>query len=96
MEHTPAYTVFPSTPKVVTRQEVILFEQCDPCLLLDKLIAEMHLENDAALARALQLHTRIIEMLRERKLFLTSTLLMAICEAAGMSVQELLNLKPGQ
>lgn len=61
-----------------------------PNCLLNGLIEKMRLENDAALARKLQLDGRTITMLRERTLSLSASMLMLIQHMTGMDGQELL------
>jgi hypothetical protein len=70
----------------------LAIESVDPNPLLDTLIVKMRLENDAALARKLQVNRRIIEMLRERKLYVSPSMLMMIQRTVGLNVRELYDL----
>jgi hypothetical protein len=70
----------------------LAIESVDPNSLLDTLIMKMRLENDAALARKLQVNRRIIEMLRERKLEVSPSMLMMIQRMVGLNVRELYDL----
>jgi plasmid maintenance system antidote protein VapI len=70
----------------------LAMESVDPNSFLDTLIVKMRLENDAALARKLQVNRRIIEMLRERKLQVSPSMLMMIQRMVGLNVRELYDL----
>src|SRR5438445_11271953 len=74
--------------------ETLLEEQVqyDPNHLLDSLIAKLHLKNDAALSRALEVAPPVISKIRHRRLPVGASLLIRMHEVTGMSIQELREL----
>jgi plasmid maintenance system antidote protein VapI len=64
----------------------------DPNRLLNALIAEMHLKNDAALSRALEVAPPVISKIRHRRLPVGASLLIRMYEASGKSIHELREL----
>lgn len=72
--------------------EWVTTEDYDPNRLLDRLIVKMSLENDAALARELQVDKRIISMLRKGSLSMGIPMLVLIHSVTGMDAQELRDL----
>src|SRR5713226_5124612 len=73
-------------PTAVTQQAY------DPSHLLDALIDKMHLKNDAALSRALEVAPPVISKIRHRRLPVGASMLIRMHEATGMSTHELRNL----
>src|SRR5712692_8211695 len=64
----------------------------DPNRLLDTLIEKLHLKNDAALSRALEVAPPIISKIRHRRLPVGASMLIRMHEATGMSTHELRDL----
>lgn len=72
--------------------EWVTNEDYDSNRFLDRLIVRMSLENDAALARELQVDKRIISMLRKGSLSMGIPMLVLIHSVTGMDAQELRDL----
>lgn len=66
--------------------------QSDPNPLLDLVKKELLLKNDAALCRTLQCAPPIISKIRNRKLPISSWLLISMHEETGISIRDLKNL----
>jgi hypothetical protein len=66
-----------------------LGEAYDPNRLLDTLRERMHLKNDAALSRALEVSPPVISKIRHRRLPVTASLLIRMHEVSTLSIQEL-------
>lgn len=64
----------------------------DPNHLLDALLAQMHLKNDAALSRALEVSPPIISKIRHRRLPVGASMLIRMHEASGKDIHELREL----
>lgn len=64
----------------------------DPDHLLDALIAQLHLKNDAALSRALEVAPPVISKIRHRRIPVGAWMLIRMHEVTGMSIQELREL----
>lgn len=64
----------------------------DPNQLLDKLIELLHLKNDAALSRALEVAPPVISKIRHRRLPVGSSLLIRMHEISDLSIRELREL----
>jgi hypothetical protein len=74
-------------------QPVALTQQgYDPNHLLDELIAQMHLKNDAALSRALEVGPPVISKIRHRRLPVGASLLIRMHETSGKDIHELREL----
>jgi len=73
-------------PAAVTQQAY------DPNHLFDALIAQMHLKNDAALSRLLEVAPPVISKIRHRRLAVGPSLLIRMHEATGMSIHDLREL----
>ncbi|WP_428718551.1 hypothetical protein [Undibacterium curvum] len=58
-------------------------------VMLDALIAEMRLKNDAALARRLEVAPPVISKLRHGTLSVGATLLISAHEESGISIKDL-------
>jgi hypothetical protein len=67
-------------------------ETYDPNRLLDTLLEKMHLKNDAALSRALEVAPPVISKIRHRRLPVGASLLIRMHEVSEMSVRELRDL----
>jgi hypothetical protein len=63
--------------------------QYDPNRLLDYLIEQMKLKNDAALARALAIMPPMISKVRSRRAAISPALLVVMHEASGISLEVL-------
>lgn len=64
-------------------------ETYDPNTLLDTLLSKMHLKNDAALSRALEVAPPVISKIRHRRLPVGASLLIRMHEVSGMSIRDL-------
>lgn len=64
----------------------------DPNRLLDNVIERMHLANDAALARALEVTPPVISKMRHRSIPIGASMLIRIHEETGLNVRELREL----
>lgn len=61
----------------------------DPNNLLDSLIEKLHLKNDAALSRALEVAPPVISKIRHRRLPVGASLLIRMHEVSDLSIKEL-------
>lgn len=61
----------------------------EPNRLLDTLIKEMQLKNDAALCRMLQIGPPLISKIRHRRLPVSASILIRMHETTGRSIREL-------
>jgi hypothetical protein len=61
----------------------------DPNNLLDSLIEKLHLKNDAALSRALEVAPPVISKIRHRRLPVGPSLLIRMHEVSDLSIREL-------
>ncbi len=61
----------------------------DPNNLLDSLIEKLHLKNDAALSRALEVAPPVISKIRHRRLPVGASLLIRMHEVSDLSIREL-------
>ena len=64
----------------------------DPNNLLDTLIDKLHLKNDAALSRALEVAPSVISKIRHRRLPVGASLLIRMHEVSDLSIRELRTL----
>ena len=64
----------------------------DPNNLLDSLIEKLHLKNDAALSRALEVAPPVISKIRHRRLPVGASLLIRMHEVSALSIAELRQL----
>ncbi len=64
----------------------------DPNNLLDTLIEKLHLKNDAALSRALEVAPPVISKIRHRRLPVGASLLIRMHEVSDLSIRELRTL----
>src|SRR5438445_13320011 len=71
--------------------ETLLEEQVkyDPNRLLDTLIEKLHLKNDAALSRALEVAPPVISKIRHNRLPVGASLLIRMHEVSDMSIRDL-------
>lgn len=67
-------------------------EAYNPNHLLDTLIDKLHLKNDAALCRALEVAPPVISKIRHRRLPVGASMLIRMHEVSAMSVRELRDL----
>jgi hypothetical protein len=63
-----------------------------PNRLLDTLIKQLHVENDAELARNLDVKESVIHQIRKRSLPISGFLLMHMSEVTGIKIDELRQL----
>lgn len=61
----------------------------DPNNLLDSLIEKLHLKNDAALSRALEVAPPVISKIRHRRLPVGASLLIRMHEVSELSIRDL-------
>ena len=61
----------------------------DPNRLLDTLIEKLHLKNDAALSRALEVAPPVISKIRHNRLPVGASLLIRMHEVSDMSIRDL-------
>ena len=66
--------------------------QYNPNRLLDTLIENLRLKNDAALSRALEVAPPVISKIRHHRLPVGASLLIRMHEVTGMSIRELRDL----
>ena len=66
--------------------------QYNPNRLLDTLIENLRLKNDAALSRALEVAPPVISKIRHHRLPVGASLLIRMHETTGMSIRELRDL----
>jgi hypothetical protein len=64
----------------------------DPNNLLDTLIKQLHLKNDAALSRALEVAPPVISKIRHRRLPVGASLLIRMHEISDLSIRDLRSL----
>ncbi|MFL9926384.1 hypothetical protein PQR62_19060 [Herbaspirillum lusitanum] len=64
----------------------------DPNHLLDALIEKLHLKNDAALSRALEVAPPVISKIRHRRLPVGASLLIRMHEVSELSIRDLREL----
>ncbi|MFZ6673793.1 hypothetical protein ACO0K3_07520 [Undibacterium sp. Rencai35W] len=64
----------------------------DPNNLLDIIIKQLHLKNDAALSRALEVAPPVISKIRHRRLPVGASLLIRMHEISDLSIKELRGL----
>lgn len=71
----------------------------DPNRLLDAIMRKLHLKNDAALSRALEVAPPVISKIRHRTLPIGATILLRMHEVSDFSIRELralMAVNPGQ
>lgn len=79
----------PSSVENVSHQDLHSY---DPNRLLDALIEKLHLKNDAALSRALEVAPPVISKIRHRRLPVGASLLIRMHEVTHLSIRELREL----
>ena len=67
----------------------------DPNKVLDAIIEKLHLKNDAALSRALEVAPPVISKIRHRTLPIGATILLRMHEVSDFSIRELRALMAG-
>jgi hypothetical protein len=72
--------------------ELISQETYNPDHLLDTVIERLHLKNDAALSRTLEVAPPVISKIRHRRLPVGASLLIRMHEVTNMSIRELRDL----
>jgi hypothetical protein len=89
--HVPGPASFITLPEQdgIEAHERLAVDDFEPNLLLDVLLRKMRLENDAALARELQVHEKIIAMLRDGKLSISVSMLVFVHRITGIGLDEL-------
>jgi hypothetical protein len=75
----------PDDTKNIPAKEI----QYDPDRLLDALIEKLHLKNDAALSRALEVAPPVISKIRHRRLPVGASLLIRMHEVSELSIRDL-------
>ena len=73
-------------------QDLLKETTYDPDSLLNAVIQQLALKNDAALSRALEVAPPVISKLRHRRLAVGASLLIRIHEVTGMSIRQLRDL----
>lgn len=73
-------------------EELLKSASYDPNNLLDSLIRQLGLKNDAALSRALEVAPPVISKIRHRRLPVGASLLIRLHEVSELSVKELRDL----
>lgn len=66
--------------------------QYDPAHLLDEIINKLHLKNDAALSRTLEVAPHVISKIRHRQLAVGVTMLIRLHEVSDLSIRDLRDL----
>ena len=72
--------------------EQVAQESYNPNRLLDTLLERMHLKNDAALSRALEVAPPVISKIRHKRLPVGASLLIRMHEVADISIRDLRDL----
>lgn len=70
----------------------------DPNRVLDAIMEKLHLKNDAALSRALEVAPPVISKIRHRTLPIGATILLRMHEVSDFSIRELralMSVQPG-
>ena len=78
-----------TTPDAPTSNKLDEQVTYDPNHLLDSLIDKLHLKNDAALSRSLEVAPPVISKIRHRRLPVGASLLIRMHESTGMSIRDL-------
>jgi hypothetical protein len=73
-------------------EPLLSHENYNPNELLDQLINKMHLKNDAALSRTLEVAPPVISKIRHRRLPVGASMLIRMHEVSDLSIQELRQL----
>ncbi|MDP5009130.1 MAG: hypothetical protein NWQ13_09165 [Glaciimonas sp.] len=79
----------PEAPKSNKLDEQVTY---DPNHLLDSLIDKLHLKNDAALSRALEVAPPVISKIRHHRLPVGASLLIRMHEVSALTISELRTL----
>lgn len=66
--------------------------QYDPNQLLDELMAQFKLKNDAALSRVLEVAPPVISKIRHRRVPVSASLLLRMHEMSALSIRDLRNI----
>jgi hypothetical protein len=79
------------TTQLNNKESTLLADQIayDPNNLLDSLIVKLHLKNDAALSRVLEVAPPMISKIRHRRLPVGASLLIRMHEVSDLSIREL-------
>ena len=78
-----------TTPDAPTRNKLDEQVTYDPNHLLDSLIDKLHLKNDAALSRSLEVAPPVISKIRHRRLPVGASLLIRMHEVSDLTIREL-------
>src|SRR4051795_8890949 len=70
-------------------ENLVTQESYNPNHLLDILIEKLHLKNDAALSRALEVAPPVISKIRHRRLPVGASLLIRMHEVSDLSIRDL-------
>ena len=81
-----------TTPNGINDNTALDQVNYDPNHLLDSLIERLHLKNDAALSRALEVAPPVISKIRHRRLPVGASLLIRMHEVSDLSIRELREL----
>lgn len=76
----------------MNEQKIIKHDGFDPNHLFDTLIERMHLKNDAALSRLLEVAPPVISKIRHGRLTVGASLLIRMHEETNLSIRELREL----
>ncbi|MEO8600635.1 MAG: hypothetical protein ABI656_12485 [bacterium] len=76
----------------MNQQNSLAPQDFNPDNLLDTLIEQLKLKNDAALSRKLEVAPPVISKIRHRRLPIGASLLIRMHEASGMSIRMLRDL----
>ena len=74
------------------QQDAVTEQDFNPDNLLNTLIKQLKLKNDAALSRTLEVAPPVISKIRHRRLPVGASLLIRMHEASGMSIRALRDL----
>ncbi|MFJ2990878.1 hypothetical protein ACIPF8_23740 [Collimonas sp. NPDC087041] len=78
-----------TTPEAPTSNKLDEQVTYDPNHLLDSLIDKLHLKNDAALSRSLEVAPPVISKIRHRRLPVGASLLIRMHEVSDLTIREL-------
>jgi hypothetical protein len=78
-----------TTPDAPTSNKLDEQVTYDPNHLLDSLIDKLHLKNDAALSRSLEVAPPVISKIRHRRLPVGASLLIRMHEVSDLTIREL-------
>jgi plasmid maintenance system antidote protein VapI len=92
MYHVKILCILLTEEETMNQDQVPEQKGYDPNHLLDTLIKQMKLKNDAALCRALEVAPPVISKIRHKRLPVGASLLIRMHELTGMNIRELRDL----